>query len=431
MTSGLFILGLTVLLVVLILLRLEIAFVLGIVGMLWLLVSGESITLLSSRAFAGMNEFVLLAIPFFLFAGELMNKANITDRLIRVANLTIGRFRGGLAQANVGSSLMFAGISGAAVADVAALGSVFIPQMEEEGYDRSFSAAVTASSSVVGPIIPPSIILVVYGGVTDTSVAALFAAAIVPGILLTLSLIAVTSIIARRRDLPRYRESITLGEVPKLAFDTATALTMPAIILGGILSGVFTATEAAAVACVYAILLGFIGYRSLNLMAVYEALKISVLRTVQLYAIIGFALILAWLLAREGVPEMIVESIDALGVGAIGFLLLVGVVLLFVGTWLEITAACIILAPTLHEMSVTMGIDPIHFGIVMVITLCFGLITPPLGICLFAASSVSRTEVIPIAKQVVPFFLANLAVLLVLILFPETVTYVPERFDVV
>lgn len=428
MTSTLFILGLTVVLILLILLRLEIAFVLGIIGMVWLLASGESITLLSSRAFAGMNEFVLLAIPFFLFAGELMNRAAITDRLIRLANITIGRFRGGLAQANVGSSLLFAGISGAAVADVAALGSVFIPQMDDAGYDRSFSAAVTASSSVVGPIIPPSIILVVYGGITDTSVAALFAAAIIPGVLLTLALVLTTSIIARRRDLPRYRESVGVRELPKLTFDSLTALTMPGIILGGILFGVFTATEAAAVACIYAILLGFLGYRSLTVGSVYEALEIAVMRTVQLYAIIGFALILAWLFAREGVPGLIVSSIDGLGVGIIGFLLLVGVVLLFVGTWLEITAACVILAPTLHEAAVALGIEPLHFGIVMVITLCFGLITPPLGICLFAASSVSKTEIWPIAKQVVPFFVANLAVLLVLILVPETVTYLPARF---
>lgn len=428
MTSTVLLIGMTLALVALILARVEIAFTLGLISLSWLVIAGEPMIILPSRTFGGLNEFVLLAIPFFLLAGELMNHANITERLIRIANVTLGRVRGGLAQANVGSSLLFAGISGAAVADVVALGSIFVPSMEEEGYDRSFSAAITASSSIIGPIIPPSIILVVYGAVTNTSVGGLFAAAVVPGILLAVSLMGMVMILSRTRDLPRHEPDFERSETPKLAFDSVTALTMPAIILFGIVLGWFTPTEAAAIACAYAILLGMFGYRTLSLGGIHESLRLSIERTAQLYAIIGFATILSWLLAREGVPALIAGFLQDLGLGPIGFMLALSLILLFVGTWLELTAATIILAPTLADLAGLIGIHPLHFGIVMVICLCFGLITPPLGICLFAASSVSKTEVWSIAKQVVPFFVADLFVLVLLIVYPEITLWLPEYY---
>ena len=426
--SSALVIAAVVTLLVLIFLRISVAFAIGVVGLGWLVLSGGSLSILASRSFGGMNEFVLLAIPFFLLAGELMNNGGITDRIVRVANLSVGRLRGGLGQANIFGSMLFAGISGAAVADVAALGSVFIPSMSDSGYSKDFSAAVTSASSIIGPIIPPSIVLVVYGAVTNTSVGGLFAAAILPGVILGGGMMGMMAYLARRRDLPRHDERPTRSELPRLSLEAALAATMPGIILLGILLGVFTPTEAAAVACVYGLLLGAFGFRTLTLGGVRSALRTSIYRSAQLYVIIGFAGVLTWLFAIEGVPGMIADLIGSLGLGPIGFMLFIAVVLLFVGTWLETTAALVILGPTLADVAASLGIHELHFGIVMVLTLSLGLITPPLGICLFVASSVSETDVWPIAKQVVPFFVADIVVLLVLMLFPTLTLALPRAF---
>jgi tripartite ATP-independent transporter DctM subunit len=422
------ILALAAFLIILIFARMEIAFGIGIIGLLWLSFADQSMTIGVSRVYNGMDSFVLLAIPFFLFAGELMNEAKITPRLVKFANVTIGRIRGGLAQANVFASLFFAGITGAAVADVAALGRIFVPAMAEEGYDRDFSAAVTASSSLVGPIIPPSIIIVIYGGVTQTSVGGLFAAAIIPGVLLGMALMILVGILSWKNDYPRYEEDIDTSEYPRLVLDSILALTMPIIILGGILAGIMTPTEAAAVACAYGILLGVLIFRTLDAHGIYRALHDSLLRAAQLYLIIGFAMILSWLLAREGVPQMLADTIAASGVGIVGFMVIILLVLLFIGTWLEIGAATIILAPTLHDMATQLGIHEFQFGIMFIVALCFGLITPPVGICLFAASSVSSTPVWPIAKRIVPFFIVDLIVIMFVIYFPELTLWLPRQF---
>lgn len=431
MVSDLLLIGmLSVLLILLILTRTEVAFAIGLVALLWVFVGGQSMTTGTSRIFGGMNHFVLLAIPFFLLAGELMNEAHITERVVRVANVSVGRFRGGLAQANIGASLVFAGIAGAAIADVAAIGSVFIPAMDDEGYDRDFSAAVTAASALIGPIIPPSIIIVIYGAVTQTSIGGLFTAAVIPGILLGGALMVLVAYKAHTEDLPRYEVEVDLDEYPSIAIDGLLALTMPGIILFGIIGGFMTPTEAAAIACVYAIVLGIFVYRSLNLGGLYNALRRSIERSTQLYVIIGFATILSYMLAREGVPRLIAETIGAAGVGVIGFMLLIALVLLFVGTWLEIGAACIMLAPTMATMADLLGIHAYHFGIMFVVTLNFGLITPPIGMALFAASSVAEVPVWPIAKKIFPFFLVDLVVLVLLIVFPELTLWLPRMIGI-
>ncbi len=426
MVSTSLILGLGLFMLLLIFLRLEVAFAIGTAAILWMYMAENSLTLVPSRVFGGLNMFVLLAIPFFLLAGELMNQTGITDQLVRFANVTIGRVRGGLAQANVVASLFFAGITGAAVADVAALGRIFVPAMAKEGYPRDFSAAVTAASSLVGPIIPPSIIIVIYGAVTQTSIGGLFAAAVVPGLILSLSLMLMLGFISVRYDLPRYEADIERSEYPNLLVHSVLAMTMPAIILFGITGGIFTPTEAAAVACVYALFLGIVVYRSLSFDGLYESLRSSVLRTSQLYLIIGFATILSWLLAIEQIPALLAETIGEAGLGVVGFMLVIALVLLFVGTWLEIGAAAIILGPTLADMAALLGIHEFQFGIMMIVTLNFGLITPPVGICLFAASSVSRAPVISIAKKIMPFFVADIAVLLLIIQFPQLTLWLPR-----
>lgn len=418
--------GLAALLLVFIFSRVEIGFAIGIIGFLFLVAVGQDLTVGISRAFSGLDTFVLLAIPFFLLAGELINHAGITERLVQAANVTVGRVRGGLAQANIVASLLFSGLTGAAVADVAALGSIFVPAMADEGYERDFSAAVTAASSLVGPIIPPSIIIVIYGAVTQTSIGGLFAAAVVPGIVLGGSLMVLVAIMAVRRDLPKYEAEVSRSDYPWLVAHSLLALTMPAIILIGITGGYMTPTEAAAAASAYAFFLGVFIYRSLDLSSLYSALKQSMERTAQLYVVIGFASILTWILAREGITDDLVEAIQSLGLGPLGFMIVISLLLLFVGTWLEIGAAAIMLGPTIAEMSATLGIHPLQFGIMFIVTLNFGLITPPVGICLFAASSVSEVPVWPIAKQIVPFFIVDIIVLLLLINIPELTLWLPR-----
>lgn len=410
----------------LIFVRIDIAFAIGAASYLWLFLAGESMTTGVTRIFSGLNSFVLLAIPFFLLAGELMNNSGITNRIVKFANYTIGRFRGGLAQANVLASLFFAGITGAAVADVAALGSVFIPAMDEEGYDTDFSSAITAASSIVGPIIPPSIIIVIYGSVTSTSIGALFSAAIIPGLLLGGALMVITGVLSVQRDFPSHTPDVERSEVPGLLFDSLIALTMPAIILGGILGGVFTPTEAAAVACIYALLIGGVFYRSLGSSDILDSLSITLERSAQLYAIIAFAMILSWMLARTGITRDLADALVQMGLSPEMFMLFVGVILLFVGTWLEIGAAAIILAPPLATIAETLGIPAYQFGIMFIVTLNFGLITPPLGICLFAASSVSDRPVWAISKEIVPFYVADIAVLMSIIYLPSLTLTLPR-----
>lgn len=410
----------------LIFLRFEIGFAIGTLAYSWLAFTGQTRVAGTSRIFGTMDLFVLLALPFFLLAGELMTKSEITGRLVDVANLSIGRVRGGLAQANVGASLLFSGITGAAVADVAALGTIFIPAMEQEGYDRDFSAAVTAASSLIGPIIPPSIIIVVFGGITNISVGGLFAAAIIPGIILGLSLMFLVFLLARLNDYPRHVPDISRDEYPKLAFDSMIAMTMPAIILFGILWGIYTPTEAAAIASVYAAFVGVFVFRTLTVRRTYDALSVTVWRSGQLFIIIGMTGILSWILAREGVPGLIAQAAQTYELGTVGFMIVACFGLLFIGTWLNVGAAIIIIAPTLMEVASQLGIHEFHFGIVMVVTMNIGLITPPIGLCLFVAASVAERPVWPIARQLVPFFVVDMVVILLLILFPELTLYIPR-----
>jgi len=426
--TGIFALLMLIALLSLILVRLEIGFAIGIISYLWLFLGDHPTQRGVIQIFSSLDTFVMLAVPFFLFAGEIMNRGEISENIFLLTNIILGRFRGGLAQANVVASLLFAGLTGAAVADVAALGSIFIPEMEEQGYEKSFSAAVTAASSIVGPIIPPSIIIVLYGAVTRISIGGLFVAAIIPGILLGIVLMIAILIYSRTKNLPTYHVNlsdhnfVTLGIYPLLAF------TMPAIILIGIIGGYFTPTEAAAVACAYGIFIGVAIFRTLDSQDIYTSLKITVERTGQLLLIFGFGGVFSFTLAREGIPELIAKAILGLGLGEIGFMILVSIILLFIGAWMDVGAALIILAPIFSQIAAVAGIHPLQFGIVMILALTFGMITPPFGIVLFATSSVAKIPVEGISRDVIPFFLVQLIVLLLLILVPELTLYLPTRW---
>ncbi len=403
-----------------------VAIVLGVVSTAWVILAGNSIQMIASRMYAGIDLFVLMAIPFFILAGEVMNRCGITDRLIKFVDFVVGRVRGGLAQANIYASVLFAGITGAAVADVAALGSIFIPAMEKQGYTRKLSAAVTAASSIIGPIIPPSIIVVIYGSVTGLSIGTLFAACMIPGVMVALGMSAYIALVAKKKNLPKSDEPFEAKGFFLCMKDSILALLMPIIIVGGIFSGVFTPTEAAAASVFYAFFVGIVIYRSLSVNAIYLAVVASVRTSAMLFFIIGFANILGWIIAREQIPETIATFLLTLSENPTILLLIVVAFLLFLGTWMEITASCIIVAPILSPVMAQVGLDPVHFAVVMLVVLNVGLITPPLGVALFAAVGVGKVGFEEIVSEILPFIITDAVVILLLAFIPELSLAIPR-----
>jgi len=403
-----------------------VAIVLGTVSTAWVILAGNSIQMIASRMYAGIDLFVLMAIPFFILAGEIMNRCGITDRLIKFVNFIVGRLRGGLAQACIYASILFAGITGAAVADVAALGSIFIPAMEKQGYTRKFSAAVVAASSIIGPIIPPSIIVVVYGSVTGLSIGTLFAACMLPGVIVGLGYSTYIALVAKKKNLPKSEEPFVVKDFFICLKDSILALLMPVIIVGGIFSGVFTPTEAAAASVFYAFFIGVVIYRTVTVSVVMKSVVASVRTSAMLFFIIGFANILGWIIAREQIPEAIATFLLTLSSNPTILLLIVVAFLLFLGTWMEITASCIIVAPILAPVMAQVGLDPVHFAVVMLVVLNVGLITPPLGVALFAAVGVGKVNFEDIVSEILPFIITDVVVILLLCFFPQLSLIVPR-----
>jgi tripartite ATP-independent transporter DctM subunit len=414
--------------IVLVLLNMPIALVLGVISSLWILIGNERLLMIPLKLFSGIDNFVLMAIPFFVLAGEIMNKAGITKRLIDFTNILFGRLRGGLAQVNIYASLLFAGITGAALSDVSALGSIFIPAMEKEGYTRPFSAAVTAASSIIGPIIPPSIIIVIYGAITGNSIGALFTAAIIPGVLIALTLSLYIAVIGKKRNFPKHSIKITPKVFLSTFKDASFALIMPLIILVGILGGVTTPTEAAAIAVGYALIIGVFVYRKIKLKDMFELLGTTVRTSAMLFLIISMAAILGWILAKEGLAIKLADGLSVFSDNITIIYMLIVALLLFIGTWLEAGAICIILGPILTPMMASFGVHPIHFGIVMIVTINIGLITPPLGVCLFAASAVSGSKFEAIVREIWPFIAIEIIVVILMIVFPQTTLLLPKLF---
>jgi C4-dicarboxylate transporter DctM subunit len=403
-----------------------IAFVLGLTSFVGLLYSGEiPLLLIPKQMFSGTDSFPLLAVPFFILAGNLMNAGGITKRLIHFCNILLGYIRGGLALVNVVASMFFAGITGAAVADTSALGTILIPAMVREKYDKDFSAAVTAASSTIGPIIPPSIPMVILGTVGELSIGALFLAGVVPGILVGLSLLAVAYITSVKRDYPKEKKK-SVKEFLWGFKDALLALIMPAIIMGGILGGIFTPTEASVVAVVYAFLVSFLIYREIRLKDLPGVLIDSVVTTSIIMFVIANSAIFGWILANYQIPQIVAQLFLSISTNKWVLLLLINLFLLFVGTFMETTASLIILTPILLPLAVKVGIDPIHFGLVMVLNLVIGLITPPLGVCLFVACSIAKITLEQIVKAILPFLIAAIAVLFVVTYIPELVLWLPR-----
>lgn len=382
-----------------------------------LMLHDTSLLVVVQRMFQGFNSFSLLAVPFFVLAGDLMNKCGITQRLIDFSYMLVGRIPGGLAHSNIAASMFLGGISGSAVADAAAIGSIMVPGMIKNGYNPGFSAAVTAAASTMGPIIPPSILMVIMGVTTGMSIGGLFMAGIVPGIMLGLGMMAYSYFVAIRENYPRDPNPLTIKRFCREFWKALPALMAPTIIMGGIMFGIFTSTEAAAVAVLYALLLG-ICHRTLRLKDLIEVLGSSVLTTAVLLLIIGTANAFAWLLAAEQIPNQLAALIQSVTSNKLVILLLLNVLLLFVGMFMEGGAAIIILAPTLLNVATQVGIEPLHFGMIMVLNMAVGLLTPPLGVCLFVICGVTKLDLSYVIRSVLPFIAVELAVLLL-------VTYVP------
>ncbi|MGI6147650.1 MAG: TRAP transporter large permease [Bacillota bacterium] len=403
---------------ILILIGTPIAFVLGLAGVLALLTTtGRTLLLLvPQQIFSGMDSFVLMAIPFYCLAGELMNVLGISERIVKMANALVGHLKGGLGHVNVLDSVMFAGISGSAVADVAGLGTIIVPAMTRSGYSRPYAAALTAATSVAGPTIPPSIPMVVYGSIVGASVAALFAAGILPGLLMAASMMIANHIISSRRGYQAHGGGFSWARFWDALRDGLLAMIMPLIIVGGILGGVFTPTEAAAVAVGYALLVGGLVFRTLNFKVLAKALRKTVYTTGVSLLLVAMGGILSWVLASERVPVLFADFIMSISNSKTVFMLLTCVLLLIVGCFMDLTAAIIILAPILTPVATRLGINPIHFGVVLVMGLNIGLVTPPVGAVLFITCSVARERLENIVREIWPFLVCMVATLLVVAL---------------
>jgi tripartite ATP-independent transporter DctM subunit len=384
------------------------------------------LTVMAQRIFAGVDSFALMAIPFFVLAGAAMNTGGITKRIVEFSNSLIGQFRGGLALINILASMFFGGVSGSAVADTSAVGGVLIPSMIREKYERDFSAAVTAFSSGLGPIIPPSITMVVYGIITGTSVSKLFVAGAIPGFLFGIGLLIFTYIIAVRRNYPRH-DPVPLAEIFKTFLQVFWALLMPVIIIGGILSGVFTVTEAAAVAAIYSLFVGIVVFREINsIQKIYQILADSSMLTAAIMFLIGCANLYSWLLVVAHVPQIVTDFIFSLTKNPILILMLVNAFMLIIGMFMEANAALIIFVPILFPLAMKVGINPIHLGIVLVFNLCLGLVTPPVGLCLSLASQIAEVPLHRAFKAAIPFFIVGFGVLLLITYFPKLVLFLPD-----
>jgi len=411
---------------VLIVLRIPVSFALGLACVPMMLLDDRlTPILLISEMWNSYNSFILLAVPFFLLAANLMNAAGITERLVQLARTSVGHLPGGLGHVNVMVSMLFAGISGSSTADAAGIGSLMIPAMKKQGYGTSFSVALTACSSVMGVIIPPSIMMVVWGGLMSVSIGGLFMAGIVPGILIALFMMGTVLVYARRRNYPVY-DRATGREFFQALGSASLALVTPAIIIGGIVGGLFTPTEASVVAVIYSAVLGGLIYRSIKLKdfpkILYDSARFA---AISLFCI-GTASAFGWLLAYYRVPQALVDVVAGWGTGSVTTGFVIAMSFLIVGMFIDAIPAIIILGTVLLPLADKVGMHPIHFAIIGVISLAFGLVTPPYGLCLLISCSLGEIKVVHVLKDVAIILVPMLILLIIVIVFPEFVLFLPR-----
>lgn len=406
---------------------LPIGFCLGVAGLALMFFSGNPDSIIvARRMISGIDNFSLMAIPFFMLAGEIMNRAGIISDILRFANAVVGWLRGGLGHVNVIASMLFAGVTGSAVADTSALGTLEIPMMEEAGYDRDYACALTAASSVMGPIIPPSIPMIIYGMISGTSIAKLFLAGAVPGFLIAISLGGLNWYFSTKRNYPREKR-FPIKVIFVVFLKAFPVLMLPIIILGGILSGIFTPTEAAAVAAVYAAFISTIVYR-MKITEFFPIFIAAAKNTSIVMLVCGAASIVTWLLTISMVPQTIANFVFKAEVSPLIVLLGINIFLLMVGCVIDLVPALFILVPVMAPLAKTIGLDPIHFGAIVVCNLCLGLITPPVGTVLYVCCSIGKIELGKLSRHMVPMIVAVLLVLIVVTYFPKVVLFLPNLF---
>lgn len=405
---------------VLLLLTVPIGISLGISTLITIFYSGTiPLEFLMKELVTSIDSFPLMAVPFFILAGEVMGKGGISERLFNLANALVGNKTGGFAIATIITCMFFAAISGSGPATVAAIGSIMIPAMVKQGYDMKFATAVVAAAGSIGVMIPPSIPMVIYGVVGSTSIGDLFIAGIIPGILVGLALSVWAYIYSRKKGYKGTDEPTSLKRIVKAAWDAKWALLVPFIILGGIYGGFFTPTEAAVIAVVYGLIAGMLIYRELSIKMLPKVFVDSALMTATILIIVGTATAFGRFLTIERIPTTVANAMLNVSESPIVIILLISMLLLFVGCFMDTLAAIIILTPILLPIAIQIGYDPVHFGIIMVVNLAVGFITPPLGVNLFVASGISGLSVESIAKAILPFFIAMILTLLLITFIPQ------------
>ncbi|TDN90349.1 tripartite ATP-independent transporter DctM subunit [Salegentibacter sp. 24] len=416
--------------IVLVAIRVPIAWSIGIASVLTLLFSIDTIaafTTIAQRVATGLDSFSLLAIPFFILAGHLMNSGGIAKRLIEFAKSLVGALPGGLAHVNIVAAMMFGAIAGSAGAAAAAIGSFMSERMEKEGYTKEYGVAVNVTSATTGLLIPPSNIFIIYslasGGV---SIGALFLAGYLPGILTGLILMIIALIWAKRKGFPKGERS-SIGHIVRSFFDALPSLLLLIIIIGGIVGGIFTATEASSVAVVYCLILAFI-YKELNLPKLKRVLVESVGTISLVMLLIAMSIAMSWVMSYENIPQEVTASLLSFSDNPIVVMILINLILLFVGAFMDMTPAVLIFTPIFLPVVTAMGIDPVHFGVIMILNLCIGLCTPPVGSVLFIGVGVANTTIQKVVKPLLPLFVGMLIALVLVIIFPFLSLWLPELF---
>ncbi|SDQ71751.1 TRAP transporter large permease [Pseudovibrio sp. Tun.PSC04-5.I4] len=395
----------------------------------YLLLSGQDMGLVAEQSLNGLfNSFVLLAVPLFIIAANIMNASAVTDRLLEFCIALVGRFRGGLAQVNVIASLIFSGMSGSAIADAAGIGHIIIRMMTKEGrYPRGFAAAVTAASSVIGPIIPPSIPMIMYALVSDTSIGYLFLGGIIPGLTMAVFLMAYNFYAARKRNFPR-DEVVPLNKIPGVTVRAFPALMLPVILLSGIYGGATTPTEAAAVAAAYALILAVFFYRSLGLKALYISILEAARSTSIIGLIIAAALILNYLVASENIPNLVADKLSGWDTSPLVFMLAIMALFMLLGCLFDATTLLLIVVPLFLPTARSLGIDLVYFGVVITLNIMIGLITPPYGVLLFVINGITGIPLREIIREIWAFLFVLICALMVLVLMPDLILFLPKMF---
>jgi tripartite ATP-independent transporter DctM subunit len=409
------------------LIGMPIAFVLGASALGYFVMTEQTrfLITLPQRMIAGMDMFVLLAIPLFILAGNVMDVGGLTKKLVGLANSVVGRFRGGLSLTAVWGAFLFGGVTGSAAADAAALGTVLVPDMKRQGYDVDYSGALIAVSSLMAPLVPPSIAMIIYGALSGTSISALMIAGVVPGIILAVVLSAYAIFIARKRNYPR-AAPMRFSEIMRSAIHAIPVMLLPVIIVVGIRGGIFTPTEAAAVAAIYALIVSGLIYRALTLTFLKRALVNTAILSAAIYVLIAMANVVAFIFAVEQLPQKAVAGLTTISDNPLIILLMVNIILLVLGMFLDTIGVLILTVPALTAIGTTLGMDPVHLGVMVVFNVLIGFVTPPVGLCLFVIAGVTRRPMEKIALHALPMIGLAILVLALIALVPEVVLSLPR-----